>query len=160
MNRYEAFDDIEDLFVDLDELIGYDEFDAMIDEAVRRPSIPGGQSGRARRDISPWPRQLNQARALIQRAIQHLGPPTNPGAFRLALDGAGNAIQNARREVKRVMAGERQTKVLGALNEAVKRINQARLQQALGLAQQPLREAFFYLALARSHTDLRLIRGG
>jgi hypothetical protein len=101
-------------------------FDSMADEALR--SIPGSRGGRVRTDISPWPSLLNRSIQALQAAIRHLGPPLNPRLYNAALNEAEALLNDAGREVRRIMSGARQSRVLDQLSNAAIRIRAARSQ--------------------------------
>lgn len=62
-NCLRASSRIRDGFDDLGEEYDFfdEEVDAVIDEAIRRPAIPGGRRGAVRRTLSRWPRMLRLA---------------------------------------------------------------------------------------------------
>ena len=106
-----------------------DDLDVMIDEALE--SLPGGRSGRVRTGISPWPSLLNRTIQALQRAMRFLTPPITPRSRNNALyqiDGATALLNAAAREVRRVMSGSQQTRVMNQLSNAATRIQAARGQ--------------------------------
>jgi ABC-type transporter Mla subunit MlaD len=102
---------------EMDALGHADDLDTLID-AASRPT-------------SPWPGLLNRARQSLQRAINHLNPPITPRSLNNALyqiDGAEALLNDAWREVNRVMTGTQKTRVLEYLSEANFTILEARAQ--------------------------------
>ena len=94
------------------------DLDALIDAAV-------GPLSRWPRPLSRWPRLLRQA----QEAIQLARAAYRAGNHRTMLDEIGRAerlLQQAYREVSRVMSGQRATQVLDMISRALERLAAAR----------------------------------
>jgi hypothetical protein len=111
---------------EIDALWSAGDLDTMIDEALQL--LPGDRGRRVRTDISPWPSLLNRSIQALRTAIRHLGPPLNTRMFTSVLNEAEALLNDADRQMRRVMSGARQTAVLGQLNNAVIRIQAARAQ--------------------------------
>ena len=153
----------------LDALWSADDLDAMIDAALE--SFPGGRGGRVRTDISPWPSLLNRTVQALQRAIGFLAPPITPRSLNNALyqiDGAEALLNNAAREIGRIMSGAQRIRVLDQLSNAAIRIRAARGQARGRSAFVPggrslidprtsLRGAIEHIGYARDAIGLRLI---
>lgn len=79
----------------------------------------------AARPISPWPRLLKQAIRALQRALL---VPANTQTFTNRLYQAQQVLNQAAREVRKVMSGSRLRRVMDQLSNAVIRIDAARAQ--------------------------------
>ena len=90
--------------------------------------LSGGRRGSVRTGVSSWPSLLKRAIQAIQTATQHLRPPTDIRRFDIALFQAESLLQNAMKEIRRVMSGSRQFAVLDQLGNAMVRIQAARAQ--------------------------------
>jgi hypothetical protein len=151
MNQYLIDDEI-------DALSRADDLDTLID-AASRPA-------------TPWTVLLNRARQSLQRAIQHLSPQVTPRSLNHALyqiNGAEALLNDASREVRRVMSGTRQISVLTQLRNAMIRIQAARAQTRGGSAaggrnlSNPrilLGEAIAHIHNAQNTVGLRSLPGG
>jgi hypothetical protein len=163
-DAYDAYDAYNDVA-----LWRADDLDAMIDEALA--SFPGGRGGRVRTDISPWPSLLSRTVQALRRAIGFLAPPVNPRSLNNALhqiNGAEALLNNAAREIGRIMSGAQRTRVLDQLSNAVIRIRAARGQARGTSAFVPggrslmdprvsLRGAIEHIGFAREAIGLRVV---
>ncbi len=119
----DGFDDLGEEYDLSDE-----EDDALIDEAVRRPAIPGGRRGAVRRTLSQWPRMLRLAEGAIRIGLNVFRTGRPVGIVQNAIYRAEQALRQTAAEIGRVTGGPRRSSALNAISNAVTRLQFARDQ--------------------------------
>jgi hypothetical protein len=119
----DEFDNLDDDYDLFDE-----EVDALIDEAIQPPAIPGGQRGAARRTLSRWPRLLRLAESAIRTALNAFRTGQGPRVVLNLIYQAEQNLNVAADEIGQVTGGERRSSALRAIDYAVTRLQFARNQ--------------------------------
>lgn len=166
--RFRAYNRTRDGFDDLDadyDLFD-DELDTLIDEAIRRPAIPGGRRGAVRRTLSRWPRLLRLAGGAIRRALSAFTTGRGAGVVANAIYQGEQALRQAAAEIRGVTGGTRRSSALNAISNAVTRLQFARNQlqgisivpggRSLTSPADSLRGALEWIGHARSAIGLRV----